>query len=94
MSRNVDRYSPENPVMTGETLLDLAQGHKLAELKRSFGHDIGTHDKIKVTEEDIENMGDALKSIVFYIPVNAYREAMLLARERGVLTATSQWLKT
>jgi hypothetical protein len=94
MSRDVQRYSPDNPVMTGETLLDLAQSHKLASLKRSFSYDIGVHDKIKVTEEDIEIMGDTLKSIVFYIPTNAYREAMELARERGVLIETSRWLKS
>jgi hypothetical protein len=93
MAKYVDRYSPENPIMTGETLLDLAQSHKFHSIRASFKHDIGLHDTIKVTEEDIEVMAESLKGVVFYIPVSAYREAMELARERGVLIETARWLR-
>lgn len=89
----VTRYAPDQPVMTGDVLLELAQSHKLATLKRSFKYDIGLHDAIKVSQEDIENMGDTLKSILFYIPTNAYREAIELADERGVLIPNPGWLE-
>lgn len=82
--RYVEKYGPDQAIMTGAVLLELAQSHKLYSMKRHFSYDIGTHDKIKVSREDIENMADTLKFIVFYVPCVAYREAEEIARARGV----------
>lgn len=93
-NRYVEKYSPNNPIMTAEVLLELAQSHKLATLKRSVKYDLGTHDQIKVSSEDIEIMGDTLKFTVFYIPAIAYRQAVELARDRGVLIDCPDWLSS
>jgi hypothetical protein len=53
--------------MTPEVLLELTQSHKLETLKAAFNHDIGTHDRIRVTEKEIEIMGETLKMIVFFV---------------------------
>ena len=38
-------------------------------------------------------MADSLKYAVFFIPTCVYREAIYLAKERGVLRIESNWLK-
>jgi len=79
--------------MTGEVLLDLTQSLKYQQVKRAFPEDIGLHSRLIVTQEDIENMGEALKGLVFFVSPAIMREAIELAKEKGVLRFESNWLK-
>lgn len=78
--------------MTPEMLVELTQSHKLQTLKAAFKHDIGCHDKIQITEEEIAIMGETLKAIVFFVSPAIMRDAMILAHARGVLIPPSGWL--
>lgn len=91
---SMERAEPYRNIreMTPELLLDLTQSHKLYSLKPVFKHDIGLHDLIQVTEEEIAIMGETLKSIVFFVSPAIMRDAMVLARARGVLISPSGWL--
>jgi|SRR5579863_2777741 len=77
--------------MTGEVLLELTQSLKYQQAKRSFPKDIGLHSRLMVTQEDIEDMGESLKMIVFFVSPAIMREAIELAREKGVLRIESTW---
>jgi hypothetical protein len=79
--------------MTPEVLLELAQSHKYQEVKRSFPQDIGLHSRLVVTQEDIENMGETLKMIVFFVSPAIIRGAIELAKEKSVLGVESNWLR-
>jgi hypothetical protein len=79
--------------MTPEVLLELTQSHKYQEVKRSFQQDIGLHSKLVVTQEDIENMGETLKMIVFFVSPAIIRGAVELAKEKSVLGVNSNWLR-
>lgn len=79
--------------MTGEVLLDLTQSLKYQQVKRAFPEDISTHGRLLVTQEEIENMGETLKMIVFFVSPAIMREAIELARDKGVLRFESNWLK-
>jgi len=77
--------------MTGEVLLELTQSHKYQQIKGSFQKDIGLHSRLLVTCGDIENMGETLKMIVFFVSPAIMREAIELAREKGVLRIENTW---
>lgn len=79
--------------MTGEVLLELAQSLKYQQVKCTFPDDIGLHSQLRVTQEEIENAGEALKGLVFFVSPAIIREAIELAKERGVLRLESNWLK-
>jgi len=79
--------------MTPEVLLQLTQSHKYQEVKRSFPQDIGLSSRLVITQEDIENMGETLKMLVFFVSPAIIREAVLLAKEKSVLGVESDWLK-
>jgi hypothetical protein len=79
--------------MTPEVLLELAQSHKYQEVKRSFPQDIGLHSRLVVTQEDIENMGETLKMIVFFVSPAIIRGAIELAKEKSVLGVNPNWLR-
>jgi hypothetical protein len=78
--------------MTPEVLLELTQSHKLYSMKASFKYDIGLHNDIGVSEEEIEIMGETLKSVVFFVTPAIMRGAMELARDKGVLIKSPRWL--
>jgi hypothetical protein len=78
--------------MTPEVLLELAQSHKLYSMKSTFRHDIGLHNDIRVSEEEIEAMGETLKAVVFFVSPAIMRGAMELARDKGVLIKSPRWL--
>ena len=79
--------------MTPEMLLELTQSHKLQTMKATFKHDIGLSSALRVTEQEIEVMGETLKAIVFFVSPAIMRSAMELARVRGVLLQTTGWLQ-
>lgn len=74
-------------------LLELTQSHKLQTMKATFKHDIGLSSALRVTEQEIEVMGETLKAIVFFVSPAIMRSAMELARVRGVLLQTTGWLQ-
>lgn len=78
--------------MTPEVLLRLTQSHKYYCIKGAFDHDIGTSDRLLVTEQEIEAMGETLKMIVFFVSPAIMRAAMELARDKGVLKPATRWL--
>jgi len=78
--------------MTPEVLLHLTQSHKYQEVKRNFPQDIGLHSRLVITQEDIENMGETLKMIVFFVSPAIIRGAIELAKEKSVLGVESNWL--
>jgi hypothetical protein len=78
--------------MTPEVLLHLTQSHKYQEVKRLFPQDIGLHSRLVITQEDIENMGETLKMIVFFVSPAIIRGAIELAKEKSVLGVESNWL--
>lgn len=84
--RNIREMSPE-------VLLDLTQSLKYQQIKRVFKQDIGSSNRLVVTQQDIEEMAEALKGIVFFITPSVIRGAMLLAQENSVLAVNSSWLK-
>jgi len=79
--------------MTPEVLLELTQSHKYQEVKRSFPQDIGLHSRLVISQEDIENMGETLKMIVFFVSPAIIRGAVELAKEKSVLGVNSNWLR-
>lgn len=68
--------------MTPELLLELAQKYKFEQIRRKRKNAVGVN---KVTRDDIENMGETLKMIVFFVSPAIIREAIDLAEVRGVL---------
>jgi len=78
--------------MTPEVLLELTQSHKFQEVKRSFPQDIGLHSRLIVTQEDIENMGETLMMIVFFVSPAIIRATIELAKEKNVLGVSADWL--
>jgi hypothetical protein len=78
--------------MTPEVLLQLTQSHKLQTMKVAFKNDIGLSSDIRVTEEEIEVMGETLKMTVFFVSPAIMRSAMELARDKGVLIKSPRWL--
>jgi hypothetical protein len=92
----MERVEPYRDVreMTPEVLLDLTQSHKFQTLKGSLKDGSNrTHDDILVTEQEIENMGETLKMVVFFVSPAIMRSAMELARDKGVLLQSPRWLK-
>lgn len=79
--------------MTPEVLLHLTQSHKYQEVKRTFPQDIGLHSRLVISQEDIENMGETLKMIVFFVSPAIIRGAIELAKEKSVLGVNSNWLR-
>ncbi len=79
--------------MTGEVLLELTQSLKHQQVKRTFPQDIGLHSKLLVTQEEIEDMGETLKMVVFFVSPAIMREAIELAKEKGVLRLEANWFK-
>jgi hypothetical protein len=79
--------------MTPEVLLELTQSHKYQEVKRTFPQDIGLHSRLVISQEDIENMGETLKMIVFFVSPAIIRGAIELAKEKSVLGVESNWLR-
>jgi len=79
--------------MTPEVLLELTQSHKYQQVKRSFPQDIGLHSRLVISQEDIENMGETLKMIVFFVSPAIIRGAVELAKEKSVLGVNSNWLR-
>jgi hypothetical protein len=90
METYVEAYTDQK-IMTAEVLLELTQSLKGQQVKRAFNDDIGLHSALMVTQEEIENMGEALKMIVFVVTPSVMREAMYLAQKRGVLILTRHW---
>ena len=80
-------------MMTPEVLLELTQSHKLNTLKATFNYDLGLARELRVTEEEIEAMGETLKMIVFFVSPAIMRDAMELAHQKGVLLKPSGWTK-
>jgi hypothetical protein len=66
-------------------LLGLAQSHKLYTMKSAFKHDIGSHNSVLVTAEEIEIMGETLKMVVFFVSPFIMQSTVELARSKGVL---------
>jgi|HubBroStandDraft_1064217.scaffolds.fasta_scaffold80799_5 hypothetical protein len=79
--------------MTPEVLLELTQSHKYQEIKRTFSQDIGPHNRLVVSQQDIENMGETLKMIVFFVSPAIIRGAVELAKEKSVLGVNPNWLR-
>jgi hypothetical protein len=79
--------------MTPEVLLELTQSHKYQEVKRTFPQDIGLHSRLVISQQDIENMGETLKMIVFFVSPAIIRGAIELAKEKSVLGVESNWLR-
>lgn len=80
------------PVLTAEILLELTQSLKYQQVKRAFNEDIGLSSKLVVSQEEIEDMAEALKFTVFYVTPACMREAMYLADRRGVLRMERDWV--
>ena len=91
----MERVEPYQNIreMTPEMLLELTQSYKLQTLKAAFKHDIGLSSALRVTEEEIEAMGETLKAIVFFVSPAILRATMELAHVRGVLLKPSGWLQ-
>jgi predicted metalloprotease len=87
----IERYNT-NLEMTPDALLDITQSLKFQQIKRNFDYDIGLHDKIQVTQAEIEDVGEALKMAYFFVSPAIIREAVWLAQERKVLQRTPDWL--
>ena len=79
--------------MTPEVLLELTQSYKLQAMKNAFKKDIGCHYDIRVTQEEIETMGETLKMVVFFVSPAILRATMELAQEKGVLIEPARWLQ-
>jgi hypothetical protein len=90
----MERVKPYDNIreMTPEVLLDLTQSHKFQTLKTAFKHDIGCHDRIRVTEEEIVIMGEALKMVVFFVSPAILHSTMVLARDRDVLISPQTYV--
>jgi hypothetical protein len=78
--------------MTPSLLLELTQCYKFEQIKRTFATPI-LHVELLVTQEDIENMGETLKMIVFFVSPAIIRGAIDLAKVKNVLRIESNWLK-
>jgi hypothetical protein len=78
--------------MTPEVLPHLTQSHKYQEVKRLFPQDIGLHSRLVITQGDIENMGEAVKGLIFFVSPAIIRGAIELAKEKSVLGVESNWL--
>ncbi len=91
----MERVDPYRNVreMTPEVLLELTQSLKHQQTKRTFSQDVGLHSHLLITQEDIEDMAETLKMIVFFISPAIIRETIELARDNGVLRDNSNWLK-
>lgn len=80
--------------MTPEVLLQLTQSYKYRRTKHAFLNGINViHNDMMVTQEEIEDMGETLKMIVFFVSPAIMRSAVYLAKERSRLILDRGWLK-
>ena len=64
----------------------------IRQLKRTPTSGHLTRADVLVTQRDIEIMGDTLKAEFYYVSTCVYREAVVLAQDKGVLAAENSWL--
>ena len=73
--------SENKPELTAELLLKITRDHKHGQISAQLTEDLARNlmtEDVKVNNDDIEAMADALKWNVFYVPAYVYRKAMEL----------------